>query len=62
MREVKTVAVAALPEGINGGVRRVWLVISKVLSVKRQPAVLLMLHTVQCCTRQVAGQEKCAGC
>jgi len=56
------VAVAALPDGINGGVKRVVLVISTVLSVKRQPSILLMPHTVQCCVRQVAGQETCAGC
>lgn len=47
IRMVKTVAVASPTEGINGGLRRVWLVIRKVLSVKRQPTVTQMLHAAQ---------------
>ena len=57
MREVKTLAVATLPDGINAGVKRVVFVISKVLSVKRQPSVLLIPHAVQFRVRQVAGRR-----
>jgi len=57
MREVKTLAVASLPDEINGGVKRVVFVISKVLSVKRQHPVLLIPHAVQFRVRQGVGRR-----
>jgi len=47
IRVVKTEAVAAPSVGINGGVKRVWHVISKVLSVKHLPLTPLTLHATQ---------------
>ena len=53
MREVKTLAVATLPDGINGAVKRVVFV----LTVKRQHPVLLIPHAVQFRVRQGAGRR-----
>jgi hypothetical protein len=54
IREVKMVAVAALPDGLNGGVKRVWL-------VKSPFSKASALGPPDAAHGMVAGQEKCAG-
>jgi len=49
-------AVAAPPVGINGGVKRLWLAISKVLSARHLPLTPLTLHATQRRAWRGAGQ------
>jgi len=58
IRMVKTAAVAAPPVVTRGGVERLWIAISKVLSVSHLSLTPLTLHATQRRARRGSGQEE----